>query len=140
MMALPKIVLDTNALVRCVPGRSPFALVLNYLHAEKYTLCVTTEILLEYEEKITEIFDSETAESVIGTFPLLENVIYAEVYFNLNIITTDVDDNKFVDCAFAANVSYLVTNDKHFNVLKSLSFPSINVITLETFKALLMEM
>lgn len=140
MTALPNIVLDTNALVRCVPRRSPYALLLDYLHAEKYALCITTEILLEYEEKITEIFDSETADSVIGTFPLLKNVIYTEVYFNLGVITTDVDDNKFVDCAFAANVSYLVTNDKHFNVLKSLSFPSINVIPLETFKALLMEM
>lgn len=139
-MALPKIVLDTNALIRCVSKRSPFAAVLDYLYTEKYVLHITTEILLEYEEKIAEIFDGETAESVIGIFSLLENVAYTEIFFNLNIITTDTDDNKFVDCAFAANANYLVTNDRHFNVLRYLSFPSINVITLEEFKELLTEM
>ena len=38
---------------------------------------------------------------------------------------------------YEGNVHYLVTNDKHFNVLKSIPFPAINVITLETFKDLL---
>jgi predicted nucleic acid-binding protein len=53
------------------------------------------------------------------------------------LIDIDKDDNKFSDCAFAGNVHYLVTNDKHFNVLSSVSFPSINVITLEVFKDIL---
>lgn len=47
------------------------------------------------------------------------------------------DDNKFSDCAFAGNVHYLVTNDKHFNVLSSIPFPKINVISLEVFKNVL---
>jgi uncharacterized protein len=132
MMSLPKVVLDTNALLRCVSRRSKFANVLSRLYAGEYELYVFTEILLEYEEKITELFDVETARSIIGNFPLLENIVAINVHFHLGLIAADEEDNKFVDCAFAANAHYLVTNDKHFNVLKSVSFPLINVITLET--------
>ncbi len=57
----------------------------------------------------------------------------------MNLIVNDPDDNKFVDCAFAAGCDYLVTNDRDFDVLKKLDFPVINVVTLEEFKALFFE-
>jgi len=44
-----------------------------------------------------------------------------------------MDDNKFVDCTFAVNSHYLVSNDRHFDALKQLDFPNINVISLEKF-------
>lgn len=46
----------------------------------------------------------------------------------------DLEDNKFVDVAIAGKADYLVTNDKHFNILKELDSPQINVITLDDFK------
>ena len=49
----------------------------------------------------------------------------------------DPDDNKFVDCAVSANADYIVTNDRHFNVLKGIYFPQVNVIDIDTFKRLL---
>ena len=52
------------------------------------------------------------------------------------LITTDVDDNKFADAAIAGNADYLVTEDKDFNELKSISFPKMQVISLKEFKAL----
>jgi predicted nucleic acid-binding protein len=61
------------------------------------------------------------------------------IYYNLNLITADTDDNKFVDCAFAANADYIITNDSHFNVLKTIDFPSIPTLRLEEFKTLLIE-
>ena len=60
--------------------------------------------------------------------------IFSTVYFNLNLITNDEVDNKFADCAFAANADYIVTNDKDFNVLKRIGFPKINVVTIDEFK------
>ena len=47
------------------------------------------------------------------------------------------DDNKFADLAISGNVDYLVTNDKHFNVLKSLNFPTVQVVDLEEFRKIL---
>lgn len=61
------------------------------------------------------------------------NVVLANYYFDLNLISDDYDDNKFVNCAFANNVNYLVTNDRHFNILKKIEFPKINVINIEKF-------
>jgi putative PIN family toxin of toxin-antitoxin system len=132
-----KVVLDTNAILRSISRRSAFSVILDKLYDGDYELWVTNDILLEYEEKITDIFSKETAELIIGALSLLPNVKKAEIYYHLFLIDVDKDDNKFSDCAFAGNVHYLVTNDKHFNVLSAIPFPSINVITLETFKNLL---
>ena len=66
------------------------------------------------------------------------NVEQVIPYFRWNIIFADPDDNKFVDCAFNAGADYLVTNDKHFNVLRNVDFPKINVINIDTFKKIIL--
>ena len=48
-------------------------------------------------------------------------------------ITAGPDDNKFVDCAIAANAKFIVTEDHYFNVLKEFDFPSIDVINIDDF-------
>lgn len=54
-------------------------------------------------------------------------------YFQFNLITADLDDNKFVDCAISANAKYIVTEDHHFDVLKRCDFPKVDIIRLEAF-------
>ncbi len=56
-----------------------------------------------------------------------------EVYFKWAIITQDEDDNKFVDCALNGRAHYLVTDDRHFRVLKQIGFPPIQVIRTKDF-------
>ena len=68
---------------------------------------------------------------------LQSSLIKTDIHYQLFLISSDNDDNKFSDCAFAGNVHYLITNDKHFNILASIPFPKINVITLEKFMELL---
>jgi len=60
-----------------------------------------------------------------------------DIYYNWMLIVADVDDNKFVDCAISANVDYIVTNDKHFDILKTVAFPVVRVINIEQFRSLL---
>jgi predicted nucleic acid-binding protein len=50
------------------------------------------------------------------------------------MLLDDEDDNKFSDCYLAANAEYLVTNDNDFNKLKSLPFPSVNVVNIQEFE------
>lgn len=38
------------------------------------------------------------------------------------MIATDPDDNKFCDCAIAAEADFLVTEDRHFEALKSAGY------------------
>ena len=132
-----KVVLDTNALLRTLSRNSINKHVLDKLFNEQFDLFVTTEILLEYEEKISQIFNVHTAELIMGALSLLSNVFKTTIFYNLHLISVDKDDNKFVDCAFAANANFLVTDDKHYKILKSVTFPKINILSLAEFSKLL---
>lgn len=86
-----KIVLDTNALLRSLSRGSPFAFVLDKLYEGEYELWVSKDILLEYEEKISDIISRETAELVLGALALLPNVKKADVHYHLLLISADHD-------------------------------------------------
>jgi predicted nucleic acid-binding protein len=73
------------------------------------------------------------AEGIDRFFNESNHVVRTAVYYKWNLITVDPDDNKFVDCAIAANADYIVTNDKHFNILKEINFPKVSCITIEEF-------
>ena len=48
-------------------------------------------------------------------------------------ISQDSDDNKFVDCAVALDAEYIVTNHKHFNPLKTIPWPKVEIIKIVDF-------
>jgi len=64
---------------------------------------------------------------------------FVDPHYSLHLIQEDPDDNKFVDCAFVANATYIVSNDKHFDVLKTIDFPQILVLKLHEFLKTLTE-
>ena len=132
-----KVVLDTNVILRAISSKSEYAVLIDELYLQAYSLVVSTEILFEYEEKIAQFFGKNTAQDFLDFLIMLPNVEKIEAFFQLNIIQADPDDNKFVDCAFVGNVHYLVTDDKHFNILKTVNFPTISVLTAKEFKLLL---
>lgn len=132
-----RVVLDTNVILRAISSKSEYTILLDEVYLQTYSLVVSTEILLEYEEKITEFYGKNIAKDFLDFLIILPNVEKVDAFFQLNIIQADPDDNKFVDCAFVGNAHYIVTDDKHFNILKSINFPKISVITAENFKQIL---
>src|SRR6185312_658019 len=104
---------------------------------KRFQWLISNEILTEYSEKLTEQYSEKTAQIVTSILCVAANVIFAEPYFRWQLITKDPDDNKFADLAVAGNADYIVTNDKHFNVLKDLEFPRLNVISLNAFRDIL---
>lgn len=60
-------------------------------------------------------------------------MIKFDPHFKFNLIKTDPDDNKFVDCAIVAGAKCIVTEDKHFGVLDSITFPHVDVVGIDTF-------
>ncbi|GAB3556981.1 hypothetical protein GCM10027577_45330 [Spirosoma fluminis] len=101
--------------------------------AGKVGLCVTTEILLEYREIMEQRNGVEVAENVINFITVMPTTERIEIYYAFNLITDDPDDNKFVDCAVAADAHYLVSNDSHFSALPHIDFPKISWLTLDEF-------
>ena len=132
-----RVVLDTNVLLVSVSRSSKYNWLYQALLDSKYEFLYTTEILLEYEEIISEKFSPQVANNVIRSIVESKTTFPITIYYNFNLIHTDTSDNKFVDCAFAGNANYLVTNDKHFNIVKKNKFPKINVINIVEFKQIL---
>ena len=101
-------------------------------------MCYSNEIIAEYEELLSNLYPSEVTKNTIILLLTSRNVEKVIPYYKWNLITADPDDNKFIDCAFNAGADYIVTNDRHFNILKTIGFPPINVIDIETFKNILL--
>ena len=133
------IVLDTNCLLMSLSRRSPYYPVWRGFVDGRYTLCVTNEILAEYEEILTDKVGAEIASNVISAILDLPNTKMVQVYYHLRLITADPDDDKFVDCAFKANARYIVTQDHHYDVLKQTPFPFIDVVGIDEFIKVLRE-
>lgn len=45
--------------------------------------------------------------------------------------------DKFVDCAITAGADFIVTEDSHFDHLKQIQFPQLNILTLDEFNDML---
>jgi putative PIN family toxin of toxin-antitoxin system len=132
-----KVVLDTSALIASFAKNSPFRPIYSALLEGKYELAVSTEILLEYAEKVEEKTTPSVSHNLLELLTVLPNVRLQEIFYNWNLIASDPDDNKFADCYIAASADYLVSNDRHFSVLKPDDFPPVQVIRMEAFMEVL---
>ena len=132
-----RIVLDTNVLLVSIGSKSPFRPIFDAILSGKIKLLLTTEIYLEYQEKIEEKTNSIVAHNIIMALLELETTEIINVSYRWNLISSDADDDKFSDCAIAANADYLVSNDKDFDILKQTPFPSINLLKANNLLELL---
>ena len=128
-----RLVIDTNVLAVCFSHKSPYRKIFDSFLNGELTLCVTTDILTEYEEIIGKHLNPAIATSVLQLIENAPNVVWVTKYYKWNLIKADPDDNKFADCAIASNAKYLVSNDRHFNVIKELPFPKVDVINAAEF-------
>ena len=129
------VVIDTNCLLQIISRKSPYRPIWDAFLAGHYTLCVSEEILDEYLEILEQQISPTVAENLVMLILNQENVQLVDPHFRMGIITADPDDNKFVDCAFAAGADYLVSEDSHFRVLHDTPFPQLNLVTLDEFLA-----
>ena len=98
-----------------------------------YDLCVTTEILEEYDEIISRYTSVIVGRMVVEAILRANNTHRVDARFRFGLITVDLDDNKFVDCAIVSNAQFIVTNDTHFDVLAEIPFPKVHVRHLDEF-------
>ena len=128
------IVLDTNCLLQSLSERSKYYDVWESFVLGQYVLCVSTEILEEYEEIISSHMSPLAAKLAVEMILRAKNVLRVDAQFRFHLITADEDDNKFVDCAIVANAEYIVSDDRHFDVLSTVPFPRVEVKKLVEFQ------
>lgn len=132
-----RIVLDTNVLIVSLASNLKYHWVFERLVAGDYDLFVTNEILAEYQEQVARRYGLSYTEARLDFLLLLPNVTQVTPFYRWLLIRDDPDDDKIVDCAVAANADYIVTNDKHFRVLRDIDFPPVRAITIDEFETLL---
>lgn len=128
-----KIILDTNSFISCIGKLSPYRNVFDAFLNQQYTLCVSTEILLEYEEKFDQFWGEEVTHNLLGTILTAENTSLHDIFYFFHLVQGDVDDNKFADTYLSSNADILVSNDRKLLSLNQNEFPSVRVMTLEDF-------
>ena len=132
-----KVVFDTNVLLVSISKKSKYRPIFDSVLNGTVDLLITNEIISEYSEIIGRKTNEIVSNNIIEALLILPNVLKTEVYFKWKLITNDIDDNKFVDCYIGGNADFLVTNDRHLNVLKNLDFPKLEIISIDDFLAII---
>ncbi|MBK8564827.1 MAG: putative toxin-antitoxin system toxin component, PIN family [Saprospiraceae bacterium] len=129
-----KVVIDTNVFLVSLPSKHEYHWIFQAILSGKFELCVSTEILIEYQEIVALRYGLQSTDATLDFLLFLPNIVFITPFFKYPLIHADPSDNKFVECALMANADFIVSNDRHFQQLKNLDFPPINVFTYEEFK------
>jgi putative PIN family toxin of toxin-antitoxin system len=131
------VLIDTNVMMVALSVRSNLHWLYKRFINGDFSLVISNEILLEYEEQISYRYDESAVVEFLLIISEASNVIHQEPFYKWNLIASDPDDNKFVDCAVSSAADYLITHDKHFDVLRQIDFPAVNVVNAFEFENIL---
>ena len=128
-----RVVLDTNVLLVSISRKSKHHPIFKAILDGTIELCISNAILEEYHEIIGDRWSPSMAQNIVEVLLKSPFVLRFDPHYNWTLIINDPDDDKFADCAVASGAYFLVTEDKHFKVLRDLEFPPINVISADDF-------
>ncbi len=109
----------------CSPCSSATISIIRFFDAwvsGKFRWAVSTEILLEHEEVAARMAGPAYATLIFRAMNAVaasrRSLLHISPSFRFNLITNDLDDNKFADCAIAADADFIVTADSRFECIK----------------------
>jgi putative PIN family toxin of toxin-antitoxin system len=131
-----RLVIDTNVFVSAlISTRSIPALLLDEA-GKKYSLFISKQILSEVEDVISREkfgFTKQKISSALEAILSFSEIIDPEI--KVDVIKSDPDDNKILECAIACGASYIVSGDSHLLELRE--YGSIKIINPKTALELL---
>lgn len=132
-------VIDTNGLLTSIPKESENRWLYDAFMVKKFVWVFSNEILSEYAEMVGFYYSERTMELVTSILLAATNAERFEPTYRLQLVETDGDDNKFVDCTACAGADYLVTDDRHMLSLRKRPnlFPPLPIVRFREFKTLL---
>jgi predicted nucleic acid-binding protein len=119
--------LDTTVLLERFDRDAPDLPLRQTLACGKIELAGSNEVLLEYEQVVTRL--SGRSRWAMVEHVLRErreapaNVVFVQPQFRFAVVEAAPDDNKFSDCAIAAEADYVITEDRHFDALARSNYP-----------------
>ena len=126
-----KVVIDVNVFISAFGwGGTPFKII-ELLEKGEIRNCISEEIL-------TELCRAVDYPKLAFPYELQTNIVeFILVYSDIFVIkkhievALDPDDNKFIECAMAANAKYIITGDK--DLLSMKQYKSIKIVTPDAF-------
>jgi len=116
------VVIDTNVVMSMFKRGHRNRPIFDAWAAGTLQWAISTEILLEYEETAARMTHPAYVALVFQTMDAVEaakkNFRRVSPSFRFHLIAADPDDNKFADCAIAAEADFINTEDHHFDVLR----------------------
>ena len=118
--------LDTNVLNQMFGTKARWTPLRDAFFLGRLEWAVSTSILMEYEEIVTNRMGTLRWRQVAAFVDFLDEirgtVRRVEPSFQFQVITHDADDNKFTDCAIAGQADFVITEDRHFAPLASAGY------------------
>ena len=120
-----RVVLDTNVLVAAHfnPG-SASNKILDLCQRKKLVLVLTSHILKEFSLILHNISARKSFRKRMDK--IISQAILIKRAPRVNVVTEDPEDNKFLSCALAGKVDYIITSDRHLLVLRK--FREIKIV------------
>jgi len=116
-----RVVVDTNVFISSLFNTegNPRK-VIDLWRFEKITLCLSKEILVEYFEVLGRFGMSEEpeGEDLVQLLQKRYNQVFLTSVPTISAISEDPADNKFIECAAAADAKYIISGDRHLLNLK----------------------
>jgi putative PIN family toxin of toxin-antitoxin system len=116
------VVIDTNVVLSMFKRGHPSRPIFDAWTGGRLRWAMSTEILLEYEETAARMthpaYIALVFQTMGGVEAVRQNIHRVSPSFRFNLITADPDDNKFADCAIAAEADFIITADQHFEVMR----------------------
>jgi len=76
----PKLVIDTNVLITTINRNNPEFNIYEAFERKDFDWIVSTEVLAEYAEQVTEFYSESTANLVLDVLCTATNVVFTEPY------------------------------------------------------------
>jgi len=132
-----KAVIDTNQFVSAlISKQGPSAQLLDRWRLQKFILVTSPEIIEEIQRvleypPISKKYKLSKADIQSLLILIEHEAVVIPKLPAIHIIKEDPDDNKFLACAIAAKVEYIVSGDQH--LLSLGSYKSISIVTVRDF-------
>jgi putative PIN family toxin of toxin-antitoxin system len=126
-----KIVIDTNIYISAIFWGGKPREIVDLGRDEKILIFTSSEIENEIAEKLRTKFrlDEDEIKNILLDFSIF--TIPTEVSMNVDAVSEDPEDNKFIECALTCNADYLVSGDRH--LLKIKEYAGIKILRASEF-------
>jgi len=113
------VILDTNVIISALLStKGPPSKIIDKWETDEFDIAISKPLLDELEralgyEKVKKYF-KDSQEIIKALLKRIKTVgILVNPEIELNVIEDDPDDNQILECALAANASYIISGDEH---------------------------